>query len=404
MEKSNKLLKLVIVFCVLFFLAYQYYVGFYSSISTESAVFYEYTEGVSSVGTFIRNEKIIESKHEGTLHFLVSNGEKIAKDGVVANIYESDAASAAASRIAEIDTQLETIKKIEGYNDLLAVDMGTINVKTNNYLNAFVLSTNDGKYNDAPDNLSDLLTMMTRKQVATGEQSDFASLKQSLTAEKSELTLAMGSPKGQIKANAAGYFVSSVDGYESVLKTGDVTTYTPDNLGDIKQEVVAENTIGKIVYDYEWYLAVPVSLNESMHYKEGENVKIKTDASSSPEIRGTVSSINLASSGDDAVVVLRCNEMNSELASLRTSVVTIVKKEHSGIKLSSKALRVVDGKTGVYVVSGLEAKFVKVDILFTNENEGYVLCEYNTSDSSKLRLYDKIIVKGKNLYDGKVIY
>lgn len=404
MEKSNKLLKIVVVLCVLFFLVYQYYVGFYSSIATESAEFFEYTEGVSSVGTFIRNEQIIESNHEGTLHFLVANGEKIAKDGVIANIYENDSASAAASRISEIDNQLEIIKKIEGYNDLTAVDVGTINARINNYLNSFVLSTADGRYSDVGDNTSDLLTMMTRKQVATGEQSDFSSLKQSLTTEKNDLALAMGSPKGKIKANAAGYFVSSVDGYESVLTTDDVSVYTTESLNDVKQKDVADNVIGKIVYDYEWYLAVPVSLNDSMHYKTGESVKIKTDASSSPEIIGTVSSINLASSGDDAVIVVRCNEMNSELASLRTSAVTIVKKEHSGIRVSSKALRVLDGVTGVYVVSGMEAKFVEVNILFNNESQGYSLCEYNTSDSSKLRLYDKIIVKGKNLYDGKIIY
>lgn len=404
MEKSNKLIKLLIVFCILFFLAYQFYFGFYSSISTESADYYEYTDGVNSVGTFIRNEQVIVSDQEGTTHFLVASGEKIAKDGVIANIYASDSASAAASRISEIDNQLELIKKIEGYNDLTAVDVNTINARISNYLNAFVLSTGDGRYNDVGENMSDLLTMMTRKQVATGEQSDFSSLKQTLSAEKTELTSQMGTPKGQIKSHAAGYFVSNVDGYESVLLTEDISSYTPNKLDDVKAEQTKGNVIGKIVYDYEWYLAVPVSLNDSMHFKIGESVKIKSDASSSPELKGTVSAINLASSGDDAVVVFKCNEMNSELASLRTAAVTVVKKEHSGIKLSNKALRVKDGVTGVYVVSGMEAKFVKVEILFTNESQGYAICEYNTSDSSKLRLYDKIIVKGKNLYDGKIIY
>lgn len=404
MEKSNKLIKLIIAFCILFFLIYQYYVGFYSSITTESASYFEYTEGIDTVGTFIRNEETITSTKEGTVHFLVANGEKIAKDGTIANIYESDSASAAASRIVEIDNQLELIAKTEGYNDQTAVDVNTINARIGTYLNSFVLSAQDGRYSDVGKNVTELLTMMTRKQVATGEQSDFSSLKQSLSAEKAQLAASMGSPKGNIKSNAAGYFVSNVDGYEAVFTTDDLSAITPENLGNAKPGKIANGVIGKIVYDYEWYLAAPVSLSDSMHYKTGDNVKVKTDTSSSPELSASVVAINLSESGDDAVIVLRCNEMNSELASLRTAAVKIVKNEHSGIRVSTKAMRVLDGVTGVYVVSGMEAKFVTVKILFTNEKQGYILCEYNTADSSKLRLYDKIIVKGKSLYDGKIIY
>ena len=102
------------------------------------------------------------------------------------------------------------------------------------------------------------------------------------------------------------------------------------------------------------------------------------------------------------MLILRCNEMNSELASVRTADVTVIKSEHSGIMVKAEAMRIVEGKTGVYVVSGLEAKFVEADIIFSGDD--YHICAPNTSDSSKLRLYDKIIVKGRNLYDGKIIY
>lgn len=94
--------------------------------------------------------------------------------------------------------------------------------------------------------------------------------------------------------------------------------------------------------------------------------------------------------------------IGGELASVRTADVTVIKSEHSGIMVKAEAMRIVEGKTGVYVVSGLEAKFVEADIIFSGDD--YHICAPNTSDSSKLRLYDKIIVKGRNLYDGKIIY
>lgn len=402
MNKRHKLIRFLIAFCIVFFLIYQYYVGFYSTITTESASQYEYTEGIDGQATVIRSEKTITSSKEGTIHFMVASGEKIAKDGTIANIYSSDSASAAATRILEIDKQLSIIEEIEGYNDLTAVDMDTINARINSHLNSFVLSTQDGRFYDTADSLSDLLTMMTRKQVATGEQTDFSSLKQSLLAEKDELSAQMGNPKGSITAEMSGYFVSNADGFETLLTSGDLSVYTPEYLKKLSNTEVSGEVIGKIVYDYEWYLAVPVTLNESMYYKTGEAVSVKIDAASSTVLTAIVEKVNLSESEDSAVIILRCNEMNSELATLRTASVTLIKAEHSGIKIPAKALRVIDGKTGVFVVSGLEAKFVETDIIYSNDD--YALSKLNTAESDKLRLYDEIIVKGKNLYDGKIIY
>ena len=402
MGKSNKLVKIIVAVGLLFFLIYQYYVGVYAAIQTESAIYFEHTEGIDTVATVIRSEKTIASDHNGTLHFLISNGEKVAKDGKIANIYANDSASAAASRITEIEQQLSLISEIEGYNDSTAVDVNTINAKISNCLDTIVYSSQDGRYKDVDQEVSELLTLMTRKQVITGEQSDFGALKEALKAEKDNLATHMGAPTGSLTTDTSGYFISVADGYEGMLITEDLSVYTPEYLTSIKPDIVPQNVIGKIVYDYEWYLAAPVSLNDSRYYKIGDTVSVKTDTASSPRLRVTVSAINISKSGDDAVLILRCNEMNSELASLRSGMITIIKRESSGIRINSDALRVVDGVNGVYVVSGLEAKFVKTELVYSCDE--YSLCELNTADSSKLRLYDEILVKGKNLYDGKIIY
>ncbi len=402
MEKRNKIIRIALIVAILFFFVYQYYIGVYASISTESAKTFEYSEGIDATGTFIRNEVTLTSNEQGTVHFLVANGEKIAKDGKVADVFVSDSASAAASRISEIDKQLKLISEIEGYNNSTAVDVDTINERILTYLNSFVFSVQDGRFLDAADKSTDLLTMMTRKQVATGQQSDFSALKGDLSAERANLVVQMGTPKSSIYSESAGYFVSNADGYESTLTVDNLNECTPEFLKDIKPGAVNENVIGKIVYDYEWYLAVPVNLSDSMHYKVNDTVTVKTDTSSVPKITATVHRINISETDDKAVMILRCNEMNSEFASLRTASVKIIRKEYSGIKVDSKAIRIVNGETGVYVVSGLEAKFVSVKILYSTD--AYKICELNTADSSKLRLYDKIIVKGKNLYDGKIIY
>lgn len=402
LEKRRKIIQIAIIICVVLFLGYQYYVAVYASISTESAAAFEYTDGIDAVGTFVRNEVAVTSELDGTVHFLVGNGEKVAKNGTIANVYSSAAASAAASRVSEIDKQLALISEIEGYNDTTAVDINTINNRIYGYLNDVIYTTQNGRYLDVGDNVTSLITMMTRKQIATGEQSDFGTLKAELSNERTSLVAQMGTPKGSILSDNAGYFVSTTDGFESVLTVEALDKYTPEYLSSVKEEAVSDKAIGKIVYDYEWYMLIPVSLSDSMHYKQGDVISVKTDATSCPRVTAKVERINVSEKGEDAVIVFSCSEMNSELASMRTSNVKLIKNEVSGIKVSSKAIRVKDGVTGVYVVSGLEAKFVTVDILYSEEE--YKICELNTSTASKLRLYDKIIVKGKNLYDGKIIY
>ena len=162
-----------------------------------------------------------------------------------------------------------------------------------------------------------------------------------------------------------------------------------------------DSIVGKIVSDYEWYIAAEVTINESLNYKEGDKLTIYTSVKSYPKLPVTVSKINISESGSSAVVLFACNDMNSELASMRTGPMTVVKKEYSGLKVHKSALRVVDSKRGVYVLTGMQVKFVEVNVIFTDGE--YLICEKQTSDSSVLRLYDEVIVKGKNLYDGKII-
>ena len=86
---------------------------------------------------------------------------------------------------------------------------------------------------------------------------------------------------------------------------------------------------------------------------------------------------------------------------MRTGIVTLVSKTYEGLRIPRKSLRVVDGQTGVYVLSGITLKFVKVEVIFSEDD--YIICSQEKSNDSVLRLYDEVVVKGKRLYDGKIV-
>ena len=93
--------------------------------------------------------------------------------------------------------------------------------------------------------------------------------------------------------------------------------------------------------------------------------------------------------------------MNSELASIRRGSMTIINNTYSGLKIPTKALRFQNDKTGVFVRSGITLKFVGVNVVYRTDE--YIICEQQVSNESVLRLYDDVVVKGKKLYDGKIV-
>ena len=73
-----------------------------------------------------------------------------------------------------------------------------------------------------------------------------------------------------------------------------------------------------------------------------------------------------------------------------------------------------EGLTGVYVLSGKRVVFKPIKILYHADNHVMATAaiyyksngeidEEKTPDLPVLEAYDRVIVKGKNLYDGKVI-
>ncbi len=399
--KKNTVLRIFLITFVAVFVFHQVYSSVYKPVVTESAEFFETVDGLKIEGTIIRRESIITGNKKGSLHFAVSDGMRVAKNGVVATIYGSDEASITLSAIDDVNRQIADIEDMTAYNDLQAVDLDVVNNKVDKALNSVVLGTRGGNFSGANDNLNELLSAINRRQLITGEQTDFSDKLAALKDKKAELEASLPTDKGSIRAAQSGYFVSGTDGYETVFTAEDLSTVTSEFLAKAKPKETPKNAIGKIVSDYEWHIAAPISLNDSLKYKEGETLTIKTSIKSHSSLSVTVKKINISEGTNEAVIIFSCQQMSSELATLRRGNMTVVSKTYSGLKVSRRALRVIDGKSGVYVLSGRSVKFVPVNVVYRADD--YVICEQEVSNSSVLRLYDEVVVKGRNLYDGKVV-
>lgn len=411
---KSRVLTSILAAILIIFVIYQIFASLYNPISTEIVTSFETTDGINITGVIIREETLVRNNYSGTMHFETQDSERVSKNGVIANVFGTAEQSYAATEIQKIENEIKNIEEIQKYNDLNAVDIDLINSKMYDSLNSIIRSAQTGYFSGVSQYKEDLLTLINRKQIATGVAVDFTAQLAELNAKLTSLKTQLGTPIGAIKAEKAGYFLSVTDGYEQVLTTDKISDITPEFLENLNPTKNDDPTvIGKLVSDYTWYIAANVSINDSLQFKVGETLKILTQTTGFPEITVTVERINMSVSEDKAVVVFSCNQISSELSTIRSATMTVVKNTYSGLRVSSKALRfkstgneAPDGTldsssvTGVYVVTGMTARFVPVNIIYSNE--GYAICEASKEDGS-LKLYDEIIVKGKNIYDGKII-
>ena len=398
---EHKALKVILCIILVVFIGNQIYSSVYKPITTVSAEHYTATEGFKIQGIVIREEKTITSNHSGAMHFVLSSGERVAKNGVIANIYSNADTSVKVNRIEQLKQRIADIEEMQGYNDVEAADISLVNNKVNGSLNAMIRGVATGDFSSFEADSAELLTNISRRQMITGEQTDFSVRLNELKAELDGLNASLPQPVGNITTDVSGYFVSSVDGYESVLSCDNIDNVTPEYIDQLKPESISNTAVGKIVSGYTWYIAAKVDISESLKYKVGDKLTLKTTIKSTPELYVKLEKINTSENTDTAVIIFSCQQMNSELASIRKGALTIINSTYSGLRIPTKSLRVQEGKTGVYIRSGMMVKFVEVKVIYRTDE--YIICEQEISNDQVLRLYDDVVVKGKRLYDGKVI-
>lgn len=396
---KGKALSIALILLATVFIGNQVISGVYNPITTETAAYYTVSDGVKASASIFRSETLVYYNGEGVMHFLTEDGKRVSKNGVIANVYGTESASITVSQIESIKAKIEDIEEILSYNDFEAANLTVINSKIDDAVADLLFSASTGSFTNVSTASDELLSLINRRQAAMGDSVDFTDILDGLNTELSLLNANLPQVKTSVTAEKSGYFVSKTDGYEQIYTADNLGNITPEFLETATRESYGENVIGKIVSDYEWYIAATVSITQSKNYKEGDTLKLKTNLKSVPELNVKVAKINISQSGSDAVIVFSCDEMNSELSSARNLSVEIISAEYSGLKVSKKALRVVDSVRGVYVLLGMQAKFVPIEIVYTADD--YIICKKDVDSS--LELYDCVIVKGRNLYDGKII-
>lgn len=400
-NKGALFLKIGVTTIILIFIIYQTFSIVYKPITTATALYHSTYDGIEINGYFVREETIIDYNITGNERYVVDEGEKISKGGTIAEIYSSSEIAEAYEQIEKLSDEVEILNSINSVSDPSSVDLTTLSNRIKRSYIDFLSYKDSGKYSDLDVYESELLMQLNKKQILTGEVSGFDELLNSLNAEITSLKNGLQAPLSKVTAPVSGFFIHQSDGLERIL-----TFESLENIDESIFEKISNanpvNAFGKIVSSQNFYIISQMNNDDYLNFSVGDSLSLRTPFVGSEKLKATVHSVNVSKDKNSAIVVLACQTMNSQFATVRSAPLTIVTEEYEGIKVSNRAVHYSEGVPGVYVVIGTIVKFKPIEIVYRTET--FTLCKISEDGSNKsIVLYDEVIEKGKNLYDGKFI-
>ena len=393
------------------YILYHLLSGLNKELETTPAILATQNSSLVMEAYVVRDETLITASVEGGVNYLFRDGEKVSAGTVVANVYSGAGASEVSDRILEIDKKIEVLENSNLSENATITDTTVIDDKIYTLFYVMRDKVQDGDLEYALHKKDELLTYLNKRLVITQTEKGYEQQIIALQEEKGNLIGQLINLAEQIKVAKSGYFYSMVDGYESVfgVKAFDDLDHNKfrNMVNSTPFDYSSSMTVGKIVNTNEWYIVSEVSKDLLNKFTEGDNYDVIFPYNSDISVNMLLQKIVRDNGEDTVLLVFKTDNMPEGFEYLRKQDIKISEKSYTGYRVPVNSVRVVNGKQGVYVLSGNTVKFKEISILL--EHDGYYLVKEQPTylDDElyyeKLALYDMIIVSGKNLYDGKII-
>ena len=363
---------------------------------------------IVSDGYIFKNSELIISPEDGYIDCLKEDDEKVKKGEAVVSIYKNEIDANLKKEIADVTEKMTALEKTVKYKTSVGADENKSEQNIIEEIKKIGKNTDRGNIQEIAQikkNINSILLRRTNK-LDNADETELNALKTKLGELKSK----QNEQSHTIYAQNAGTFVSKVDGTEELMSLSEIEKngITHRKLREIsrfkpKTKVVTKvdkgDAVGKLVDNYKWVLAAEIPFNQSELINIGDEIYMRFSDSDEEPVKGVVENMSEEDSGK-VIIRIRSNKYSKTVYRTYKSQVQLIKHTYSGIKVPQEALRIVDGKKGVYVLRGDLAKFVVVDIKYSDD-EWVIVSE--SEKSGALKMYDEVILKGRNLYNEKVV-
>ena len=333
---------------------------------------------------------MVEIKSEGTK---VAKGENVFR-------YYSNNESELKRKIAELDEEIGDA--LEGQTEIYSADIQLLDRQIEEYMGKVLITNN---LNDIEEYKTSISEALIKKAKITGELSPSGSYISKLIEQRRKYEEELNNGQEYIKAEIGGVVSYKVDGLEEEL--------TPDKLSSLNEKILdgynlktgqmipTSSEAGKIVNNFECYIAVFLDSEEANNAIVGKNITLRL--SDSTEIKATIKQI-IQQESEKVMIIFKTNKAVEDLISYRKISVDVVWWSDSGLKVPNSAIIEEGGLS--YIVRNRAGYSDKILVKILNNNKNYSIIEnYSTKELLELGYEEKEINKMKSisLYDEIIV-
>lgn len=377
---------------------------------TEIALRSESKDIVQAKGLVLRSEEILNNDSlvgRSNLRYVFGDGERVAKNGIIADVYTSSDDAQISYSIDRINGEIEVLQKLDNLKNNLSHSINSINAQVFAKISDYNMAMCSYDVLNAEKLKCDLLYELNEKKVILGEDLNIGEKIDALIAEKNSLVGKSSPSVSKVYSPSSGVFLNKVDGYENVLEYKDILKMDLSTLdiNGLTPAMMSGSEIGKIIKSETWYIVCTVNSQDACKFNVGHEIKMKTSSMQSDKFLPCIVERKCKlKDSDDYIVVVSCQNMNKDLGYLRTEDFKFILNEYEGIKFPKAALHMPEKDFGVYVKVGKYLKFKKAVPCFFYDD--YVVCRYDCADCANdkyVQQGDRVVVGGTNLYHGKPV-
>ena len=287
----------------------------------------------SLIGYVIRDEKLIETpENQNKLVQIKNEGEKVSVGEAVFR-YEAPNEQELTDKINELNTQIQTA--LDGQTTIFSSDIKALENQIETKLNEI---QNKNNIQEIKEYKTDINNYIEKKAKISGELSPAGSYINNLITERTNI-------ENQLKNNSK-YEVAPIGGIVSYRVDGLETTLTPQNFESISTEtlqnlnlttgqiVTTSQTMGKIINNFECYIAVTTNTDEAKNAKVGDTAKIRLSANQ--EIPAEVEYIK--QKDKSTLIIFKITQGVETLTSYRKISLDVIWWERSGLRVPNTSI------------------------------------------------------------------
>ena len=371
MNKKKKLIIVsIIAILIISYLVYTIYLLIKepSDIFTveEGNVYQEETD----IGYIIRDEQVVKGEnYKNGMQQIKSEGQKAAKGESIFRYYSQNEDSlkeqiaALDEQIQEAMTNQDTILKLSGFDS----DVKLIENQIDELVELLNNTTDLTKLAEYKKEISELVE---KKANIIGEKSNSGSYLKQLQDQRSSLENQLNSGAEYINAPESGIVSYKVDGLEETLTPDNFSTLSKEFLENLNlktgQIIATSDEAGKIINNFEAYIATISKSEEAKNAKIGDSVDIRIP--NNKEIEAEIAYISQENE-EETLLVLKIDEQIEALTSYRKISFDLIWWSHSGLKVPNQAIAEQDGLK--YVVRSRAGYLSKILVKVEYQNDKY---------------------------------